>query len=580
MEGWLRPYRQHTVKNSSLGQLAARAAKQTRWGRAAIIWGRASGNNVSKGGIAARGRSGWQRQRGPRRCNRRRDAYSRVRGSSPGARETMSASAGAEVFTSVQPAWLPGLSSVSFCRTLWFIISGARVERQLSGSAIVVGNELPGTGTIVVSSAGQGVFRSPDGLRAALSRLELSSLVVGQCRPRNADQLCANGHAAAGFAVWVGLSAASSQRSCTVSSQWGARTSFLSRAPPLEQAIAGQQHSAGKWVSLNSASLSGSGSACKARARKPSPGGPVPTPLGEGQWPGPPEGAQELVSMVRAAILWEKLLPLRGRMGGLVSYAETKRICIGLVHILNQRTQQSGYSGIVGSRQQQQAARFRTWGVPLYSSQGGSMVDGYAQAQQLAEERMLRQLREQASGYFPGVRQRVQSWMQVLWLRQPSRVKGWAPSGRVAGGSSAHTTRWGTVARVPTGGPENSSMWSGQHFSGRSCYPLRGRMGGLVGSSTHSSRCGKGPISIEHTSQVTTALDWNPGWSNSIDADTLRADCTLGNDITRVPLSHRQREHDHQHRLSRSGQTVIGSQAQGLRSGEDGYMPPASCNQQ
>jgi len=234
--------------------------------------------------------------------------------------------------------------------------------------------------------------------------------------------------------------------------------------------------------------------------------------------------------------------------GGLVSYAETKRICIGLVHILNQRTQQSGYSGIVGSRQQQQAARFRTWGVPLYSSQGGSMVDGYAQAQQLAEERMLRQLREQASGYFPGVRQRVQSWMQVLWLRQPSRVKGWAPSGRVAGGSSAHTTRWGTVARVPSGGPENSSMWSGQHFSGRSCYPLRGRMGGLVGSSTHSSRCGKGPISIEHTSQVTTALDWDPGWSNSIDADTLRADCTLGNDITRVPLSHRQREHDHQGR--------------------------------
>jgi hypothetical protein len=181
-------------------------------------------------------------------------------------------------------------------------------------------------------------------------------------------------------------------------------------------------------------------------------------------------------------------------MGGLVSYAETKRICIGLVHILNQRTQQSGYSGIVGSRQQQQAARFRTWGVPLYSSQGGSMVDGYAQAQQLAEERMLRQLREQASGYFPGVRQRVQSWMQVLWLRQPSRVKGWAPSGRVAGGSSAHTTRWGTVARVPSGGPENSSMWSGQHFSGRSCYPLRGRMGGLVGSSTHSSRCGKGTL--------------------------------------------------------------------------------------
>ena len=91
----------------------------------------------------------------------------------------MSASAGAEVFTSVQPAWLPGLSSVSFCRPLWFIISGARVERQLSGSAIVVGNELPGTGAIVVSSAGQGVFRSPDGLRAALSRLELSSLVVG-----------------------------------------------------------------------------------------------------------------------------------------------------------------------------------------------------------------------------------------------------------------------------------------------------------------------------------------------------------------------------------------------------------------
>ena len=109
---------------------------------------------------------------------------------------------------------------------------------------------------------------------------------------------------------------------------------------------------------------------------------------------------------------------------------------------------------------------------------------------------MLCRLREQASGYFPGVRQRVQSWMQVLWLRQPSRVKGWAPSGRVAGGSSAHTTRWGTVARVPSGGPENSSMWSGQHFSGRSCYPLRGRMGGLVGSSTHSSRCGKGPISI------------------------------------------------------------------------------------
>ena len=157
---------------------------------------------------------------------------------------------------------------------------------------------------------------------------------------------------------------------------------------------------------------------------------------------------------------------------------------------------------------------------------------------------------------------------------------GKAPSGRVAGGSSAHTTRWGTVARVPSGGPKNSSMWSGQHFSGRSCYPLRGRMGGLVGSSTHSSRCGKGPISIEHTSQVTTALDWNPGWSNSIDADTLRADCTLGNDITRVPLSHRQREHDHQHRLSRSGQTVIGFQAQGLRSGEDGYTPPASCNQQ
>ena len=189
MEGWLRPSRQHTVKNFSLGQLAALAAKRTRWGRAAIIWGRASGNNVSKGGIAARGRSGWQRQRGPRRCNRRRDAYSRVRGSSPGARETMSASAGAEVFTSVQPGWLPGLSSVSFCRPLWFIISGARVERQLSGSAIVVGNELPGTGTIVVSSADQGIFRSPDGLCTALSRLELSSSVVGQCRPRNADQL-------------------------------------------------------------------------------------------------------------------------------------------------------------------------------------------------------------------------------------------------------------------------------------------------------------------------------------------------------------------------------------------------------
>jgi hypothetical protein len=102
-----------------------------------------------------------------------------------------------------------GLSSVSFCRPVWFLISGARVERQLSGSAIVVGNELPGTGAIAVSSAGQGVFRSPDGLRAALSRLELSSSVVGQCRPRNADQLCANGHATAGFAVWVGLSAAS-----------------------------------------------------------------------------------------------------------------------------------------------------------------------------------------------------------------------------------------------------------------------------------------------------------------------------------------------------------------------------------
>jgi hypothetical protein len=116
-------------------------------------------------------------------------------------------------------------SSVSFCRPVWFIISGARVERQLSGSAIVVGNELPGTGTIVVSGAGQGVFRSPDGLRAALSRLELSSSVVGQCRPRNADQLCANGHATAGFAVWVDLSAASV--ACviaaviTVSSQWG-----------------------------------------------------------------------------------------------------------------------------------------------------------------------------------------------------------------------------------------------------------------------------------------------------------------------------------------------------------------------
>ena len=78
MEGWLRPSRQHAVKNFSLGQLAALAAKRTRWGRAAIIWGRASGNNVPKGGIAARGRSGWRRQRGPRRCNRRRDTYSRV----------------------------------------------------------------------------------------------------------------------------------------------------------------------------------------------------------------------------------------------------------------------------------------------------------------------------------------------------------------------------------------------------------------------------------------------------------------------------------------------------------------------
>ena len=43
-----------------------------------------------------------------------------------------------------------------------------------------------------------------------------------------------------------------------------ARTPFLSRAPPLEQAIAEQQHSAGKWGSLNSASLPGSGSACEA----------------------------------------------------------------------------------------------------------------------------------------------------------------------------------------------------------------------------------------------------------------------------------------------------------------------------
>ena len=159
-----------------------------------------------------------------------------------------------------------------------------------------------------------------------------------------------------------------------------ARTSFLSRTPPLEQAIAEQQYSAGKWGSLNSASLPGSGSACEAGCKgKEAFSGERLGALWEGrqgvQYPhhsvrdsgprtspyGP--GSNSLGEAAAPPTLW-----LRGRMGGLVSYAETKRICIGLVHILNQRTQQSGYSGIVGSRQQQQAARFRTWGVPLYSS--------------------------------------------------------------------------------------------------------------------------------------------------------------------------------------------------------------------
>ena len=91
-------------------------------------------------------------------------------------------------------------------------------------------------------------------------------------------------------------------------------------------------------------------------------------------------------------------------------YAETKRIRIGRVRIPHQGTQ---------DLRQPPAAASRT-------------IHG------------MRSPVVQLSGWerrLPLRAPRIRSWMQVFRLRQPSRVKCWAPSERVAGGSSAHTIR-------------------------------------------------------------------------------------------------------------------------------------------
>ena len=61
--------------------------------------------------------------------------------------------------------------------------------------------------------------------------------------------------------------------------------------------------------------------------------------------------------------------------------------------------------------------------------------------------------------------------LRVFSLLQPSRVRGWAPSGRVAGRSDSHTESVSGNDPGPRVGPKQS-IWSRQQFSGRSCRPL------------------------------------------------------------------------------------------------------------